>query len=130
MNLDISRVVRLLAQGLAVALIAALMLSVYDRQILRPALASAQRVGVVDVAEVYRAKEAQFTLILTTAHSNEERQQAMTMAKAFAQRLPVALEELPKECGCLVLVKTAVAGAMPTTALDLTVALRRKVDTP
>jgi hypothetical protein len=41
--------------------------------VLRPALV----IGVVDVAEVYRAKEAEFTQILTKASSEEERQKAL-----------------------------------------------------
>jgi hypothetical protein len=47
---------------------------------------------VVDVGEVYRQKEAQFTLILTKAGSDVERERAMAMARSFSQRLPVALE--------------------------------------
>jgi conjugal transfer pilin signal peptidase TrbI len=35
------------------------------------------------------------------------------MARAFAQRLPLALDELPRECNCLVILKTAVAGPTP-----------------
>jgi hypothetical protein len=89
----------------------------------------AQIVGIVDVGEVYRQKEAEFTLILTKAGSDDERQKAMVMARAFAQRLPVALEELPRECGCLVVLKSAVAGPTPRT-LDLTAHLKRKVEAP
>ena len=38
-------------------------LAAYDQMVVRPA----QRVGVVDVGEVYRQKEAEFTQILTKA---------------------------------------------------------------
>ena len=38
------------------------------------------------------------------------------------------LDELPRECGCLVVLRTAVAGS--PHAVDLTPALRRKVDLP
>ncbi|TMW76678.1 hypothetical protein FG147_03770 [Thauera sp. UPWRP] len=118
-----------LAHGLATLFVVAASLAAYDRWVLRPALV----VGVVDVAEVYRAKEAEFTQILTKTlsqpHSEEDRQKALSMAKAFAQRLPAALDELPRECGCLVLLKTAVAGPTPNT-VDLTAQLRRKVETP
>lgn len=89
----------------------------------------AQLIGVVDVAEVYRQKEAEFTLILTRAASDGEREQAMRMARSFAQRLPLALEELPRDCGCLVVLKTAIAAPAPRT-LDLTAHLRRKVEAP
>lgn len=118
-----------LAQSLVTLFVVAASLAAYDRWVLRPALV----IGVVDVAEVYRAKEAEFTEILTRTlsqpHSEEDRQKALSMAKTFAQRLPAALDELPRECGCLVLLKTAVAGPTPNT-VDLTAQLRRKVETP
>jgi len=100
-------------------------LGLYDRMVVRPALI----VGVVDVAEVYRAKEAEFTQMLTKTASEEDRQKALLMARAFAQRLPVALEELPRDCNCLVVLKSAIAGPTPHT-LDVTPLLRRKVDAP
>ncbi|MDE2298496.1 MAG: hypothetical protein KGK18_10050 [Burkholderiales bacterium] len=114
-----------LLQLLVTLLVVAAALAAYDRLVVRPA----QIVGVVDVGEVYRQKEAEFTLILTKAGSDDERQKAMVMARAFAQRLPVALEELPRECGCLVVLKSAVAGPTPRT-LDLTAHLKRKVEAP
>ena len=116
---------QLLRQSLLTLLVVSAALTTYDRLVLRPALV----IGVVDVAEVYRAKEAEFTQILTKASSEEDRQKALFMARTFAQRLPLALEELPRECGCLVVLKTAVAG--PTTnTVDLTATLRRKVTAP
>mgnify|MGYP000261111342 CR=1 FL=1 len=54
---------------------------------------------------------------------------AFAMARTFSQRLPLALEELPRECGCLVVLKSAVAGPTPRT-VDLTAQLRRKVEAP
>jgi len=116
---------QLLGQSLLTLLVVSAALTAYDRLVLRPALV----IGVVDVAEVYRAKEAEFTQILTKASSEEDRQKALFMARSFAQRLPVALEELPRECNCLVVLKAAVAGASPNT-VDLTAALRRKVSAP
>lgn len=118
-----------LTQGLVTLLVVAASLTAYDRWVLRPALV----IGVVDVAEVYRAKEAEFTQILTKAlsqpASEEERQKALVMARAFAQRLPLALDELQRECNCLVILRTAVAGPTPNT-IDLTAQLRRKVAAP
>ena len=105
---------QLLRQGLLTLLVVSAALSAYDRLVLRPALL----IGVVDVADVYRAKEAEFTQILTKASSEDDRQKALFMARSFAQRLPLALEEL-----------AAVAGATPNT-VDLTAALRRKVSAP
>ena len=114
-----------LLQMLVALLVVAAALAAYDRLVVRPA----QIVGVVDVGEVYRQKEAEFTLILTRAASDGEREQAMRMARSFAQRLPLALEELPRDCGCLVVLKTAVAAPAPRT-VDLTAHLRRKVEAP
>lgn len=110
---------------LATVLLVVAALAAYDRWVVRPAL----RVGVVDIAEVYREKEAEFTLILTRAGSDDERQRAMAMARAFSQRLPLALDDLPRECGCLVVLKSAIAGRTART-LDLTAHLRTKVETP
>lgn len=104
--------------------IAGTSLAAYDRWVLRPALA----IGTVDLAEVYRAKEAQFTRMLTATGSEDERQQALALARSFSQRLPAALDELPRECGCLVVLRTAVVGS--PHAQDLTPALRRKVELP
>lgn len=103
----------------------ALVLVAYDRQVARPA----QLVGIVDVGEVYRLKEAEFTQQLTKAATDDERQKALDMARQFAQRLPLALEELPRDCRCLVLVRTSVAGT-PPNAVDLTALLKRKVNLP
>ena len=112
----------LLNAGMACAIVLGT-LAAYDRVVVRPA----QLIGVVDVAEVYRQKEAEFTLILTRAASDAGREQAMRMARSFAQRLPLALEELPRDCGCLVVLKTAVAAPASRT-VDLTAHLRRKVE--
>jgi hypothetical protein len=115
----------LLLHGAVSVLTAAAALAAYDHWVVRPAL----RVGIVDVGEVYRQKEAEFTLILTKAGSDDERRKAMAMARVFAQRLPAALDELPRECGCLVVLKSAVAGAPPRT-VDLTAHLKHKVEGP
>lgn len=104
--------------------VALCVLAVYDRMVVRPG----KTIGVVDVAEVYRAKEAEFTQILTRSTSEDDRQRALHLARSFAQRLPAALEELPRDCGCLVVLKSAIAGPTPQT-IDLTALLRRKVDT-
>ena len=121
--IPVTPVTQLLAHALVTLFVVAASLATYDRLVLKPALV----IGVVDVAEVYRAKEAQFTRMLTRTSSEEDRQQALLMARAFAQRLPVALDELPRECGCLVVLRTAVAGPTPNT-IDLTAQLRKKVE--
>ncbi|WP_298435687.1 hypothetical protein [Ottowia sp.] len=105
--------------------IAAGALLLYDRLVIRPA----RTIGVVDLAEVYRDKEDEFTRRLTAARSDEERQATLQMARSFAQRLPVALEALPAECRCLVVLKASVAGPTPYT-VNLTARLRQKVESP
>ncbi|MES2260953.1 MAG: hypothetical protein V4724_20740 [Pseudomonadota bacterium] len=117
--------VRLPASALVAAFLIAIALLAYDRLVVRPMAL----IGVVDVGEVYRLKEAEFTRLVTKASSENERQQALLIARQFAQRLPVALEELPHDCQCLVVVRTAVAGA-PPHAVDLTSLLKHKVDQP
>ena len=106
-------------------LLVALALLAYDRFVARPT----RLVGIVDVNEVYRLKEAEFTQQVTKVGSEGDRQKALGMARQFAQRLPLALEELARDCQCLVLVRTAVAGA-PPAGIDLTPLLKRKVDLP
>lgn len=112
-----------IANLLSSAFVVAIALLAYDRVIFRPS----QHIGVVDIGEVYRAKEAQFAQLLTKSNSDDERQKAIELAKQFAQRLPAALDELPRECNCLVMVKTAIVGATPN-AIDLTEQLKRKVN--
>ena len=107
----------------ATFVIVALSLLAYDRFVMRPA----QQIGIVDLGEVYRAKEAEFGQMLAKSGSEEERQRALVMAQQFAQRLPLALEELPRDCGCLVVLKSAVAGSTPNS-VDLTSLLKKKVD--
>lgn len=114
----------LLLNAVVSALLVALGITAYDRWVLRPALV----VGVVDLSEVYRAKEAEFTRLLTQPGSDADRERALALARNFSQRLPAALDELPRECGCLVVIKSAIAGT--PHGLDLTTALRRKVDLP
>lgn len=113
-----------LFHAVVAALLAAIGISLYDRLVVRPALV----VGIVDLSEVYRGKEAEFTQLLTKTSSDAEKERALAMARSFSQRLPAALDELPRECGCLVVIKGAVAGA--PYSVDLTPALRRKVDRP
>ena len=110
-------------QGLATVAVVALGLLVYDRWIAKPAL----RIGVVDLNTVYREKEAEFTRRITEARTDADRDQAMQAARAFAQHLPLALEAMPNECQCLVLLRTAVVSASPQTT-DLTPELREKLN--
>ena len=118
-------IAQILVSAVLSVLIVAAGLALYAHTVIRPALV----IGMVYVAQVSRAKETEFTQLLTRTTLEEDRQKALLMARAFAQRLPVALEELPRDCSCLVILKSAVAGPTPHT-LDLTPLLRRKVDAP
>lgn len=112
-----------LANMLASVLVAMLGIAAYHRYVHLPA----ERIGVIDVAEVYRQKEREFAERVTRPGASEaDKDQAMSEAQAFARALPRALEELPQECGCLVLLRNAIASAAPMT-IDLTPALKRKV---
>lgn len=113
---------RIVVQGLAAVMAIALGLLIYDHWIAPPTL----RVGVVDLNAVYREKEAEFTRRITEARSDADRDQAMQAAREFAQQLPQALESLPQECQCLVLLSTAIITPAPITQ-DLTPRLRQKV---
>jgi hypothetical protein len=111
----------LTSQAVVALLVSAATVLAYDRLVVRPSL----RVGIVDVAAVYRAKETEFAQLLK-GRTDAERDKALLLAREFAQRLPLALEELPRECGCLVVIRSAVAGASANT-IDLTPALARKL---
>jgi len=94
----------------------------YDRQVFRPA----QQIGLIDVGEVYRIKEREFSELVTKGDGEADRARALALAEQFAKVLPQALQELPRDCGCLVLLRTAVAADTPNT-VDLTDLLKRKV---
>ena len=104
-------------------LVTACGLLAYDRLVVRPS----QVIGVVDVAAIYRLKEAEFAALLTRSNSEADRQHAMDFAATFARRLSQSLEELPADCRCLVVLKSALAGPTAHT-LDLTAVLKTKVD--
>ena len=69
----------------------------YDRLVVKPA----QVIGIVDIAEVYRAKESEFAALLTASKTEDDRQRAYAQAQAFGDRLDRALREIPNECRCL-----------------------------
>jgi hypothetical protein len=101
-------------------------LIVYDQF----ARARALRIAVVDVAAVYRSKEAQFTTLLTEPGSNARTDtSAPQLAAEFARQLPQAIAELATECRCLLLTRAAVAG-QPEHVADLTGTLKQKLGMP
>jgi hypothetical protein len=90
-------------------------------------------VAVVDVATVYRQKEAQFTALLTTPsvpdRNPTEDREARQLAADFARALPMALDEITAECHCLLLVRAATVGR-PAGVADLTETLKQKLRLP
>lgn len=83
--------------------------------------------GVVDVQEIYRLKEKQLVEIASRPGVGEaEKGRVVEAAAQFAQQFPKALDELPNDCRCLVLVRTAIAAEVPGMR-DLTPLLRRKL---
>lgn len=108
------------------ALVAALILGggqyAYHKRVVEPG----QRFGVIDVAEIWRIKEAQFSDATRGGAADPQRAKAMEIAQQFAQRLPAALDELAHECGCVVLARSAIV-AHNGNAVDLTPALLSKV---
>ena len=117
------RLLDLLLHGVLALAVSVTALWAYDRWIAGPRWL----VGVVDLNSVYRQKEAEFTRLITEARSEEDRARALQSAAEFAQRLPLALESLPQECRCLVMLNTAVVSPAPHTQ-DLTPKLRSKLE--
>ena len=113
----------LLAQVFVSLIVVCLALVAYDRAVRRPAA----RIGLIDVGELARLKDDRVLEALTKAGATEdEKKAALAFGTRFATAFPQALEEVSEECGCLVLARSAVAGA-PPNAVDLTPSLKQKV---
>ena len=85
-----------------------------------------QRVATLDIAEIYRLKESEFSAILLKPGASEaERAQAIERARAFGAELAALTQSLPRECGCLVLTKAAVVGGGANVP-DLTLEVKRR----
>jgi hypothetical protein len=83
----------------------------------------ADRIGVIDVTEVYRLKEKEFTDLVTKAGASEsDKDKAMAGAEAFPSPA-AALRELPR----VRLPGTAAHATRRIRQPDLTPALQRKV---
>lgn len=98
------------------------------------ARARALRVAVVDVAAVYRWKEAQFTALLTQPGGDARADtHAPQLAAEFARELPQALDDIAAECRCLLLTRAVLAGPPEHVAAhvaDLTATLKQKLRMP
>ena len=92
------------------------------------------RVAVVDVAAVYRWKEAQFTALLTQPGTDVRAEaNAPQLAAEFARELPKALDDIAAECRCLLLTRAVLAGPPEHVAAhvaDLTATLKQKLGMP
>ncbi len=83
--------------------------------------------GTLDVAELYRLKEAQVAAVLVKRESGDaERVLAIQRAAIFGAELSKLIDTLPEECGCLVLMRGAVLGS-GTQLVDLTPAVRQRL---
>jgi hypothetical protein len=88
------------------------------------------RVAVIDVAAVYRSKEAQFTALLTQPGTELRADaNAAQLAAEFARRLPKALDEIAAECHCVLLTRAVLVGE-PEHVADLTGTLKQKLGMP
>ncbi|MEO8152369.1 MAG: hypothetical protein ABI605_04805 [Rhizobacter sp.] len=110
-------------QAVIASMVVALGIVIYHRFV----LPTSMRFGVVDVGEVYRLKEKQLLDMVTKPTvTDADKERAIAMALEFTKTLPAALEQLPRECKCFVLVRSAVAAESPST-VDLTPLLKSKI---
>lgn len=84
------------------------------------------RLAVVDLPMIYREQESIFSRALTKdGVTDREREAAMMKASEFAKRLPIALNEMARDCSCTIMTANAVAGQVNLP--DMTPTLRAKV---
>ena len=84
-----------------------------------------RKIAVLDVAEIYRLKEAEFSaLLMKPGGSEAERAKAIELARTFGTQLSELTQRLPTECDCLVLTKAAVVGSRDV--IDLTPEVKRR----
>ena len=84
------------------------------------------QMATLDVAEIYRLKENQFTALVIKAGATEaDRAQAIELARSFGSELSSLTQSLPRECGCLILARAAVIGAGDSIP-DLTPEIKRR----
>lgn len=81
-------------------------------------------VAVVDVAEVVTIQQEQFVELLSSANvTDKDREQSFLMVSSFGERMKAAIGEIQEECGCTLVVKSAVIG----TVADYTDSLKAKM---
>ena len=85
------------------------------------------KLGVLDIAALYRQEEQQISRALTERGATPEaREDALRQAAEFGDRLEALIADLPKRCDCLVLARGAVIGAR-RAALDLTADVQQRL---
>lgn len=78
--------------------------------------------AVVDIASIVKIKEAEFTALLSRPNvSDDDRRAAYQLVSRVGPDIEKAVEALQKECGCTILVKSAVIAG---PAEDLTPRLK------
>lgn len=87
-----------------------------------------QRVAVVDIATIMKAKEAQFTELLSKPSvTDDDRRKAYDQIQRFGADVGAAVKDLSHQCGCIVLNKAAIiAGDVE----DLTPSLKTTLGMP
>jgi hypothetical protein len=66
------------------------------------------RYAVIDVQDVYGEKQKEFSqIILKKGTTEDDRQKAVDMAQRFGKNLDAVLKTVTKECGCILLNKSA-----------------------
>ena len=84
------------------------------------------RIAMLDVAEIYRLKESEFSaLLMKPGATAADRAKAIELARTFGTELSALTLSLPAECNCLVLTKAAVVGSGNSVA-DLTPEVKRR----
>lgn len=115
------------------AVVSSACLSAYDHLVVQPS----RRLGVVDLAAIYHAKEDEYARAFYKASALAGGSgapgalagpalSAHDLAQDFARRLPYALDDLRRECRCVIVVRGAVA-TLGEGMVDLTPALRVKL---
>ncbi len=86
-------------------------------------------IATVDIAALYRAKEAQVTAqLMRRDASDTDRAAALREAAAFGERLDRLVARLPADCRCLVFTQGALIGSGTGSRIaDLTPQLRRQL---
>lgn len=99
-------------------LVSTMTLAAYNFWLAKPTAGFA----VVDLASVVKIKETEFTTLLSRPNvSDEDRKAAYLMVSRIGPAIEHAVDRLQKECGCTIVVKSAVIAG---SAEDLTPRLK------